>query len=187
MSLLTALRVATRDAHASIERLIPLVHEPPTRAAYVDYLRAMYGFLVPVEAALSTLPASFADEVSLHARLKSARLAEDLRALDATEIPTCPRTPRIDGPSDGYGVLYVLEGSTLGAQVILRSIASVPGLASATRYLGSYGRHVGEMWRAFCEALEAHGDVSHHGRVVEAAMATFRDLEAWLVHTANAR
>lgn len=190
MTLLSLLRAATRDAHASIERHVPLLSHVVSQGDYRWYLQALLGFYVPVEGALSDLGAGFSAEVSLPQRLKSAALRHDLAELGQGDLaPVCSHVPRIAGASHGYGVMYVLEGSTLGGQVLAKHLTNVLDIQRCSSFLHAYGREVAPMWKSFGDALSAHeaSQRCDQDAVLSAARETFERLEAWLVQTRAVR
>ena len=60
--------------------------------------------------------------------------------------------------AEGIGCLYVLEGSTLGGQFILRALQERLGLSPdrEARFFASYGKHVGSMWKSFGSFAEQY-------------------------------
>ena len=70
--------------------------------------------------------------------------------------------------------MYVMEGSTLGGQVIARR------LALPLRSLVPYGSRTGAMWRAFGAAARASLGPAERGLALEGARETFAVLQAWL-------
>lgn len=188
VSILDRLRQETRPQHLSIERLVPLLQEDLTLEGYRGYLRKQLGFYRPLEALLDVhLGALSAFEPA--ARRKLPWLEQDLLRLGETEagllaLPVCRRLPHLAGAPEALGCLYVLEGSTLGGQILLRRVIAGLGLAPdrGASYLAAYGQRTGEMWRRFGGALTAYA--SQHGgedRMVRAAQQTFTALEAWLL------
>ena len=83
---------------------------------------------------------------ALEAQIQAARqklIAEDLRVLGAP-LPTIADQaylPSIPGTAEAIGALYVMEGSTLGGQIIKKMIAKQLGTAEdhATSFFNGYG------------------------------------------------
>lgn len=178
------LRDATRPLHDRVERAVDLTARARTRDGYRALLTAFYGLHAPIERQLAALPW---DEAGLDvgARRKGPLLRADLRALgvDPAAVPRCPDLPRTDTVAAGFGCLYVLEGSTLGGQVIARDVEASLGLdaGSGAAFFRSYGADVGRMWRAFTRALDAHVDTEARRReALAAATATFETFERWV-------
>ncbi len=140
------------------------------RAGYEAYVRSVYAFRLPLERALlaAALPPGFLPWSPL---MISEALEEDVLALDLIR-PDLLTAPAIDTPEALYGLLYTLEGSSLGAQVLVKRAAAIgfgpgSGAAHLTRQAGST-----DSWRSFCTLLEAAPDLDMDG-VSEAACATF--------------
>ena len=117
-------------------------------------------------------------------RRKSAGLAADLRALGVAPeaLPRCSDLPDLPGPAAVLGCAYVLEGATLGGQILSRHVAGCLGLSAETggRFFHGYGERTGAMWKAFTSAVR--GFVARHGQedaIVNGAVDTFRSLRAW--------
>ncbi|MCX8016629.1 MAG: biliverdin-producing heme oxygenase [Rhodocyclaceae bacterium] len=114
------LRAATREAHHALDHhplLAPLVR-PGLNLA--DYGRALASLHAP-QAALERLLAGFAPAADFPPRL--AALEADLAALGLAPQPLRATPPEAADEAARIGLLYVLEGSNLGAAVIARQLA----------------------------------------------------------------
>ena len=128
----------------------------PDLSAYKAYLKAMIAFRPGVERAVADAdwPATW--------RWRPTLVGPDLLA-DAADLGMEPGSsatvPTPAGTSALLGMLYVLEGSNLGA-TILRRRAEALGLGDAfgARHLGTMARHGG--WRGFLTQLESSPDFS---------------------------
>ncbi len=86
------------------------------------------------------------------------------RAISASAVgvrgaPAAGPAASLDAPAAATGALYVLEGSTLGGQLIGRHIAGPARLLGATGcLLPGHGAAAGAMWAAFRTRLDAFGD-----------------------------
>lgn len=117
-------------------------------------MSAYYGFYEPLESLLQIngcVPADF----DLGPRRKTPTLRTDLQALGCTaealeQLPMCAQLPVIDSSAAGLGVLYVLEGATLGGQILRREIATRLGLdaSNGAAFLDIYGAATGRRWRS---------------------------------------
>ena len=182
MTLSERLRSETRDLHDRIEASVRIGGEGFTKADYVAFLAATYGFIAPCEAALRCLelPAVITD---LDARFKEARLVDDLAAcgVSAASVPRCTELPPLQTTADALGYLYVLEGSSLGSQILVRQVRDVLGDSVPLAYLTGYGSRTGTMWQSFKRALEEQGSAApaEQDRVIASARATFESLTTW--------
>ena len=181
-----ALREHTRAQHARLEQRLAIERRVRDRDAYVDLLRRFLGFYLPVEARLAAFAQAFRDNgIDLTERWKVAKLQRDLIVLgenasnqaDPSLLPAIPTFPR------AVGCLYVLEGSTLGGQIILRHVRESLGLdaANGAAFFAGYGARTGAMWHAFSRFLSALPFGAHDaGQAIAAARETFESLERWL-------
>jgi heme oxygenase len=179
--LLSRLREATRDAHVRLERVAPLLQAPLTEERYRDHLRALLGFSAPLEPRLLAFPE--AAELEVTSRCRSHLAAQDLEALgeDPSAAPRCTALPDVGTWPRALGVLYVLEGSTLGGQHLVRRVQAELGLQRGTSYLQGYGSRTGAMWSRFRDRAEAYcAACGGESEVIASACATFDALERWL-------
>jgi heme oxygenase (biliverdin-IX-beta and delta-forming) len=186
--ILEQLKSATASAHSSLERRLRIAQERPSLLDYRNYLRAMYGFTAPLEARLRLLPRPFADDVEFESRCKAELLLEDLAALErrsagrAELAARCRVLPESQTSAQAMGILYVLEGSTLGARWLLRHLQPL-GLEDCSAYLQSYGEALGPMWQKMRAALVRHAELhpEQTATTLAAAGDTFRALDDWFV------
>lgn len=122
MNLPEALRQATRAAHHDLDHhplLAPLVREGLSLATYADALAGLHG----IQAAAEQAAAAGLNDGSYPWQPRLADLTADLAALGRTPWPRTPPPPQCSAPGSIIGLMYVLEGSRLGAQVIARQLA----------------------------------------------------------------
>ena len=127
-SLHARLRAATDPAHRALEAGLDWRARVATMPGYRGLLGRLYGFHAVWEPAIAT---ALADESFLAPRRRLAQLAADLGHLGvgpgAVAAFPQPDAPILAGPAAATGALYVLEGSTLGGQLIGRHIAGLHG------------------------------------------------------------
>ena len=146
------LRHATSDQHARLDAQFGAL-DLTGRAGYRAFLEASAAALMPLEDALE---AAGVDDVFPDWEQRSRRTAmlDDLARVGGTARPL-----KADLSLDAgavLGVMYVLEGSRLGARYLLKTVAksSDPVVTSATRYL-AHGAD-GRLWQSFLVMLERH-------------------------------
>lgn len=186
--ILERLREYTAAQHSAMERKWPVLQPQFSLAAYRGLLRRLYGFYEPLERQLVHRrwePAAFDYAV----RLKTPWLAEDLAALgdDAQALqalPRCGTLPPVQGWAEVLGSLYVIEGATLGGQIISRHLAARFGLQPHTgaAFFHSYGPATGPRWQEFGAFLvQASAGTGADGtEILTSARRTFQSLEEWL-------
>ncbi|ATB45434.1 biliverdin-producing heme oxygenase [Corallococcus macrosporus] len=185
------LKSETRPHHERTEAQVRLMDPDLTPTAYRRHLEALHGFYGPLETRLAGLGLDAVAGLSVHARWKVPLLVEDLRALghdDASlaHLPRCGGLPSLAGVPEALGCLYVLEGSTLGGQLILRHLRrhfdGTP--LGPFAFFRAYGDDVGPRWRAFGEAVNqasvVAADAAFDSRAVKGAQDTFDAFAAWL-------
>jgi heme oxygenase len=106
-------------------------------------------------------------------------LDEDLAALSLDALADSPRI-RIDSDADAAGLLYVIEGSALGATQLVghaQALGHAPG-SGATFLFRHGGLGAGKRWRAFVSALEnADFDDAGERAMLESAARAFASAE----------
>jgi heme oxygenase len=157
---------------------------------YTALLQKLFGFYKPLEERIAVLPDWHNLPVDLGRRQKAPLLAKDLLWLKVTQpqlsrLPQCKRLPQVNSITEALGCLYVLEGATLGGQIIGRHLKKNLALDEdrGCAFFHSYGDDVGLMWKSFRETLSSH--CSKHGRteeeqLVTSACETFVSLDYWL-------
>ena len=149
-----ALRRATRESHHVIDHhplMAPLVRSDLTRLEYTTALLALDWLYAPLQDELAAAIGESGGGFELADRV--AWLQADLVALGATALrPQPPWTPpRLSSRAELVGALYVIEGSTLGGQVIARRIEASLGLTatSGARFFNGWGAETETRWQRF--------------------------------------
>lgn len=179
-NILARLRAETRPYHDALELNEfnqALAAGTPSEAATRRFLGKMYGFLVPYEAALRAHATALGPDWEVAERQRSPLILEDLR-VPASQLPPCPAMPPLATLPQLLGAMYVIEGSTLGGQVLARQLAKA-GL-DLGRYFTGYGTLTGPRWKAFCQLLGAAATPATEADIVESASLTFQHLTTWL-------
>lgn len=143
--------------------------------AYVQLISDLYRIHFKIENYLDkTLKASPA--LAVFYQKKLPWLEDDLMAM-GVGLPSV--SGEIQAPPQGEaalaGMMYVLEGSTLGGQVILKGLNKNGVLIGLpNRYYSGYGQLTGPKWRMFLEILEAVVQPNEVALAVEGANFTFK-------------
>jgi heme oxygenase len=137
----------------------------------------MYGFLAPYEAALLSHAATLGPAWEIPERLRAHLILEDLHT-EPSQLAQCPTMPPLATGPQLLGAMYVLEGSTLGGQVLARQLAKAG--SDLRRYFMGYGDQTGPRWKAFCQLLAQATTPTNEEEIVRSAIQTFQDLAAWL-------
>jgi heme oxygenase len=185
---MAVLKSSTAEKHQAVENLMPFFRERFSLQDYTRTVAAFLGFFEPVEQALREAADWSNVGIDIQDRSRAHLLRNDLIALglSPSQIASLPRStsmPPFHNLESALGCLYVLEGSTLGGQVIGRELArrfDIDASSGASFFL-SHGSRVGEMWKEFCAAMREHVQTPDGRRsAVDAAWQTFSSLEGWM-------
>jgi heme oxygenase len=181
-AILHVLRQETNPFHDAVEQNPfnqALTAGTLTAAETAQFLAKMYGFLQPYEAQLRAHADEFGPEWQLEQRYRAPLILEDLPRLGHLGVPAlCPALPPLDTRAQLLGAMYVMEGSTLGGQVIARQLDKT-GIAAHAFFTGRAER-TGPLWKAFCQLLSETADGEPPAVIVASAILTFQTLSAWL-------
>lgn len=190
--ILTSLREETRPLHDRVEQALDLAVRLSSVEAYTGLLVRMLGFYTPFEASLATITGYETIPLNFSSRRKAPWLRRDLLALGRSAdslnaLPVCKNLPSVDTLADALGCLYVLEGATLGGQIIRKEVQRRHGLEtdSGCAFFSSYQAQVGDKWKEFCSGITGYAsrNPGTEDAIVAAAMATFGSLDEWIRET----
>jgi heme oxygenase len=186
--MLARLNEETRPDHAEADADLDryLLSDAVTIDSYRLYLARLYGFLIPLEAAMFQTP-RLGEFLDLRARAKSHLVVRDLHALGMTPmmigaLPQCDAVPVFHGVAAALGWMYVVERPLLASAVIKGHLgASLPReMRQAASYLACYEGRVGSAWRELGEAMDTLAVTSQMAdRIIGAARDGFRCLRRW--------
>jgi len=171
----------TSEAHRRLddtELVKGLVEGSLSDAGYGALLGVYHDFFSRFEREMKTEHAGLADEVGEFRFSKTGWLDEDLAKLEMKSgVAERGGFPLPETAAGIAGVLYVVEGSTLGGFHLSKSGRGFP--ADAGRFYRAYGAETIPAWKAFIEWLE--GKVTQpdeRAEACEAAVRTFGWFEA---------
>lgn len=177
----TILKEQTAKEHQQLEvSLVQTLKQMRHTSEYVQLLKTFYGYYTPIEPLLdkhineSIIP-------QYNERRKADLLMQDVQHFGGDDaVQLCTTLPPINNMYQALGVMYVLEGSTLGGQIITKMIMkglNLPNEDGVAFYSG-YGAETPAMWASFKDALNKYED--HAEEIVEAARQTFVTFKDWI-------
>lgn len=178
------LRLETRAAHDRLERNLDIFGRLTTARGRRQVVERFYGWHAGAEEALSPVLSGVLG-LDYSARSRLGLLRSDLVAIGADGAETLP-VCAVEPPAtilEALGMLYVLEGSTLGGRVIRREMTAAGLSMTGLAFLDPYGGLAGERWRGFLSVLRREspaGNLTGRDEVVRGGLAGFRQAEAWL-------
>ena len=185
------LREDTRQAHRIVEGQLRLPDSIACREDYVAFLRRFFSLLHPVERDLNTFPDWRDHGIDVAEHCQAARLAADLSCLQpGTPLPLhapVEARPRLPSFAHALGALYVLKGSMMGGEVILRHLLlnGIDGVAAANSFLSAGRAQASGHWGAFRALLDHYGQTfpEDASDVVSGAEEGFRSVGEWMQST----
>jgi heme oxygenase (biliverdin-IX-beta and delta-forming) len=184
--LLEAIRSKTADAHRSLEDQLDLISPALSLDIYIHTLRVFEAFVTSWEAqATANCPNDLAEFIV--SRHRATLLVADLKFFGVERLKEKPVLPSVGTRSSFLGAMYVMEGSTLGGQIISRHLQSMLGLSNSNgyRYFSGYGAATGEMWRAFLKLLADEAPLLVEMDVVSTAQKMFESFQNFHGQLAN--
>lgn len=175
------LKQQTSAEHDHVETSLRVMEDALTESGYVETLRRLYGFVRGWERWASQSPSIVLQRL-LNERQRSELLLRDLRHFAAEPYESMYPGPNFSASSEAHvlGGLYVMEGSTLGGQLIARHVEArlllSPGVGDA--FFRGYGDATGSMWQEVKEALTAVPE-DQSETVILAAKHLFADFASW--------
>jgi heme oxygenase (biliverdin-IX-beta and delta-forming) len=179
---LQQLRSKTANSHLLIEQNSisqSLMSQRVTTSEYAQYLKSMYGFVYGFEKMVFPL-LKHHELLQIEDRRKAHFIQQDLALLNHTAAQPYVNdelfNTHYQSAAAALGGMYVLEGSTLGGQMINKHLSKFLGdsVAGKTTYLTAYAGQTGSMWKNFLQLLcEAGATTNNHDEIIDSAVNTF--------------
>ncbi len=185
--ILQRLREETSRNHSAIESQLPVLDPSMSRESYCQLLTRFWGYYAPLECMLRLEIENYwpNKEYNCSERAKVLHLEKDLHALGESpeQMERCTILPQLKTPAQVLGCLYVIEGATLGGQIISKHLLANLGLGpdSGAAFFNSYGANIGHQWQSFRLFLTSHAEpMNQDDEIVVSANTTFKTLSQWL-------
>jgi len=177
------LKQETLSQHQQLEKLIiSRIKAIDSLPAYIHLLNHFYTFYGGLEDIIPvSLVAPYLHDYS--SRRKSAILEKDLLNCGATLPPKASKDvlPEISNIARAMGALYVIEGSTLGGQIISGMIRKQLNLDNdnCIGYFTGYGDQTMAKWMEFKKVITSFPE-NEASILVESANDTFAKFHHWI-------
>jgi heme oxygenase len=163
------LRVATHSSHVRINQhplLTGLTARDYPMSRYRTVLAAYYHLYAALEQRIAQFTQHHPDLFDYSLRWKQPWLQADLTYLkiDPLLASNRPRRPLLVPPIDTIGafigLLYPLEGATLGGQVISQQLKTHLGLSAdqGSRFFSGFGADTMARWQDYCQFADSIQD-----------------------------
>ncbi len=184
--MLDLLKRETQIHHQALEQKMPLMRSTLTLNTYKNIITQFFTYYLPLEALILAEDTRHEINFNYAERLKVPLLNKDLGALNirTENLPECGHLPTINSVPALLGCLYVIEGSTLGGQIISKHLQQCLNLTPDTgaAFFAGYGDKTGVQWKTFREFFNStylHFNQSQQ-TIIDTANETFMTLDAWL-------
>lgn len=188
-SLHRKLQELTKPFHTKIETnvfALKLKNKTLTMDDYIEWLQKMYFFHRPIEQTVAGFVEFAEYGVELSSRFRADAALCDLDRLGIAfdkNIKIDVRIPSVTSFTEALGVMYVLEGSTLGGKVIAGMLNELFSDCQPlpTDYFYSRGENLIPMWMTYVEALNRF-DINGQDTdiLINSACETYSKLNDWL-------
>ncbi len=178
--ILAKLKKATRPQHENMENTVDVMGKMFSPEDYKTLLTKFYRFYAAIEPQVAKNDLE-KENFDFAERRKTSLLEKDLQALGIFEsvrenVGLWQDLPTLDTPAAAFGSVYVMEGATLGGQVIMRHLKEHLSITpeNGGAFFNSYGANVGPMWRSFGAAITEFAEKNQDDEtIVNAARETF--------------
>ena len=178
--ILAKLKEATKEQHNNLENTVDVMNQMFSHENYKTLLTKFYRFYAAVEPKVAENDLEKAG-FDFSARRKVPLLEKDLKALGIfenvqKEVSLWADLPALDSLGAAFGSLYVMEGATLGGQVIMRHLKQHLDITpeNGGAFFNSYGAQVGPMWKEFCAITTEFAEKNQDDEtIINAARETF--------------
>lgn len=177
LALSAYLKSATQDLHERVEKKLNAgkIFSPHyTIEDYKELIRQHYLFFNQFETLVfNSLSPQISEQLDIQGREKLSFLLKDISdlGLDANDNTSTDLTLSAE---EAMGFLYVMEGSTLGGNVIRKQLAALPQFNEVQlHFFGCYGPLTGKQWSTFKEVLDSSFTNAQHDNVLTGAKKAY--------------
>lgn len=177
------LKTQTLQHHQQLEKvIIGKIKGMQSVSQYLELLYHFYAFFGGLEDILSIdMITPYLSDYS--ERRKTASLENDILKCNGA-LPAKAKSndlPKLPGVLEAMGAIYVIEGSSLGGQIISQMICKQINLTydSSLTYFTGYGAATMDKWLQFKLAIDTLSETSST-ELVQSANETFRLFEHWI-------
>ena len=113
--------------------------------------------------------------LKLEKRLKTNAIKMDLENLNVSTDLDFSDNEILENEAEAFGALYVIEGSTLGGNVIVKHLKKNPDFETIDfNYFGIYGENTGPFWQEFKSIIDEKILEEHYEQCVIGAKKAYK-------------
>lgn len=167
------LKQNTAEYHDAAEKLFnseKIFNKTFTLEDYKKIINTNYLMLLHSEDKIfNSLSDKFSEKLKLDQRKKLSLIEKDLQSL-SLENQTTSHDLEFSNDYEALGAMYVIEGSTLGGNVIAKQLSKTEGFDKVTfNFFGCYQENTGPMWKNFKEVLDTEVTEENYNEVLSGA------------------
>lgn len=167
------LKKNTAEYHDAAEKLFnseKIFNKTFTLEDYKKIINTNYLMLLHSEDKIfKSLSENFKEKLQLDQRKKLPLIEKDLESLEL-ENQVASHPLEIKNEHEALGMMYVIEGSTLGGNVIAKQLSKTEGFDEVTfNFFGCYQENTGPMWKNFKEVLDTEVTENNYSEVLSGA------------------
>ncbi len=179
--LIQKIRADTLVEHAALQAALNILDPKSTLSEYIETIQIFEAFVALWEETGDTacpprMRAAFLE------RKRAKLLQDDLAYFHAPRLRTPAVMPSFESPLTFLGAMYVMEGSTLGGQVISRHLESAFSLSDGRGYsfFRGHGSETVTLWKSFSALLEEQVKEGDQEAVASGARQMFTAFHSWI-------
>jgi heme oxygenase len=184
--ILQKIRERTLDYHDDFTSWAnPILTGKINKKEFQNVLKVFYGFYYPLEEKIYNLDSLNQLGLKINQRKKIVYLLRDMNNFEIDEneikdIELCNDYPIFDSIEKILGILYVIEGATLGGQIIANKLQEI--FNKEIHFFNSYGENVRKMWKEYCDILNEYGNKNPEKQeeIVKSSENTYYKFNNWL-------
>lgn len=167
------LKQNTAEFHDAAEKLLSadkIFSKTFTLEDYKKIINTNYLMLLHSEYKIfNMLSENFSEKLNLSQRIKLPLIEKDLASL-ALKNQTASHDFELVNKYEAFGAMYVIEGSTLGGNVIAKQLSKTEGFDGVTfNFFGCYQENTGQMWKNFKEVLDTEVTEKNYSEALSGA------------------
>ncbi len=179
------LKHETKEVHTDAERLIiKTLSTINSIEDYIKFLKLFYGFFNP----LDILARKYIDEnvlKDISIRGNTRYIINDIETFAGDKIILlAPAIPHVTNVLQAFGVMYVMEGSTLGGQIITKMLRhkDIKIANNGLTFFEGYKENTPMMWKNFTACLDDNFQTDEQiNQIVLSAKDTFIKMKEWII------
>lgn len=166
------LKQNTASYHDAAEKLFnskKIFSKTFTLEDYKKIIHSNYLMLLHSEDKIFKKLDKYSEKLQLSDRMKLPLIEKDLKSL-LLKKAVADSELELASQHEALGAMYVIEGSTLGGNVIAKQLSKTDGFDGITfNFFGCYHKNTGAMWKSFKETLDAEVHENNYDEVLSGA------------------